>query len=213
MKSTKKYLCLLPIALICAILVVALAYGLGVGEYVLPTLTAISMAVYVPVIVSNSIAIKHFPESYVLKAVILAEGIVALVLHALLSDTLGSELAKNYSVDDGIFFGIWIKTAILLALVSFFLGRVMLKKLLTVKLVSWFVCISAAAFVNHWLDGSPKTPHTSHPTSLVIWILESMTIFAFCLVGVAVTVFAERKGSDVVKYSGSIQSDPQQASI
>ena len=117
---------------------------------------------------------------------------VALCVNAFMTYLLSPTLATKYAID-GIELVLMPLSIIILSVVSHLLGRIMTKKFILVKLLGWMFGILASEFITLWLLGTPRILPTEDSVTTVIWVIVSVFVFIWCLIGVLRTYLEGRK--------------------
>ncbi len=118
------------------------------------------------------------------RIIIIVEAIIALSNNALLSYILSPLLASNFAVD-GIEIVLLSASAIILSMYSYLLGHTMTKRYIIAKMLLWLFGILTSEFVALWLLGVPHTPPTENIIALFIWLITSLIVFTWCILGSA----------------------------
>ena len=114
------------------------------------------------------------------KVMIVVGALVVLFVNALLT-YFAAPLVPAYI--DGEEIVLLIACTLLTSVYSYLLGRFLTQPQIKIKLLLWLLGILGSKFVALWLLGTPRTLPIKNATALVIWLLSSAFIFAWCLLG------------------------------
>ena len=123
-------------------------------------------------------------RSNILKNAILAFSVLGLIFNSLLEYILDLFNVAKYSIDGWEVVAL-ITSASALSICSFLIGKTVSEPRKNVKLAAWFVAIAASDFVKWWLLDTPHTQPTVRMSSTLIWLLTSVVIFVWSLLGMA----------------------------
>lgn len=128
------------------------------------------------VILTHTVVGERYGHTTAFKIAVALEAVAVLAVCALLTETLGSRLAVEYSID-GIELLFWPLCWLLLALYSYILGRTITGKSALPTQLVWLCGVAASVFTALYLEGSPRTLPTAHVLTTVIWIVATAVIF------------------------------------
>lgn len=118
------------------------------------------------------------------KIIVLLISVAGLIFNALFTYIAASDIAVKYGID-GVEVVTLSMSAAFLSICSYSIGKLISEPHKDSKLAAWFVAIAASDFVKLWLLDTPHTPPTVCMSSTLIWLLTSVVIFVWSLLGMA----------------------------
>ena len=133
-------------------------------------------------LVLSAIAFARMLGGRIKKLVICFEAVAALVMNAFLTYILSPKIETAFAID-GVELILLPACALFLCVSSYQLGRSLTKRYTAAKLTLWLVGVLSSEFVAVWLLGTPHTLPTENSTSLILWLVSSIFIFAWSILG------------------------------
>ncbi len=136
-------------------------------------------------IVGNSLILKSNKSRLFINAVITIEAIVALAGNILVNFFI-TPVIKSFDIDAPEVI-IWPLCAIMLCVVSYFLGKDFSANHRVFKLIIWFIGVAASVFVVLWLSGTPHEIPIMHPVTTAAWIIPTVIAFLCAVTGMCLS--------------------------
>lgn len=134
------------------------------------------------VIIGHTMALRVQKSKALISGVMVAEAMVVLLCHALVTWFVSPLLQSNYGIDDPEVLFLPL-SAMILCLYSYLLGVTFTQPHIKWKLSAWLLGVATSVFVSLWLLGSPHTIPLADWTTAILWLVVSMLVFACSFVG------------------------------
>ncbi len=141
------------------------------------------------VIIGNAAIVGAKQHKLPVKAFVLFEAVIALLVNALMTWYLSPILAASFALDD-VEILLLPSSVIILSVFSYLLGYTISHRNAGVKLFTWLLGVLTSVFVSLWLLGTPHILPIYNRTESIIWLTASIIVFGCSLLG-----FAHRQSS------------------